>query len=122
MYIAVVSRKLHQDGRMRADHGLPRSRGGRGWLDEKHERAKSGRAGATKTDCEEGASEERRGWSQQQREIDAAERGRTWRGQSVKGGSANEGRRRRPGVMRTQSKRSDAHDEGCNRPGNEYLR
>lgn len=66
----------------------------------------------TKTDCEKSASEERRDWSQQQREIDAAERARTWRGQSVKeggkGGSANEGRRRRPSVMRTQSKRSSA--------------
>lgn len=74
MYIAVVSWKLHQDGRMRADRGLPRSRGVAGRKARKSEGRE--RAGVTKTDCEEGASEERRGWSQQRREIDAAERAR----------------------------------------------
>jgi len=66
---------------------------GGGWLDERHERAKGGRAGVTKTDCEESASGERRAWSQQRREIDAAERARTWRGQSVKREREKEGRR-----------------------------
>jgi len=64
-----------------------------GWLDERYERAKSGRAGATETDCEDSASGERRGWSQQRCEVDATEQARTWQGQSVKRGSANEGRR-----------------------------
>jgi len=69
---------------MRVDRSFPPGHGGGRWLDERHERAKGGRAGVTKTDCEESASGERRAWSQQRREIDAAERARTWRGQSVK--------------------------------------
>lgn len=65
MYIAVVSRKLHQDGRMRADHGLLSVTGG-GWTKGTKERragergrlrqtVRSGRAENEEADLNNGA-------------------------------------------------------------------